>query len=73
MKKPSIVVRRRQRKNILIALQPILSSERMNAALQRFIARQPIDGEPDHRAETCWQPAPPISIVNTQVPLVTAE
>src|SRR5437773_252235 len=45
----------------------------MSAALQCFVTMQPIDGIAERGAETGWQPAPPTSITNTQMPFVAAE
>src|ERR1700730_15334889 len=45
----------------------------MSPALQCFVAMQPIDGKAERGAETAWQPAPPVSVTNTQMPFVAAE
>src|SRR5712692_5417569 len=45
----------------------------MSAALQCFVAMQPIDGEAKRGAETGGQAAPPASVTNSQMPFVTAE
>src|SRR5437762_460902 len=65
--------RRRQRENMLIALQPVLDTKRTCAPLQHFVARQPVDGGANHRSDTAGQAAPPLAIMNTQVPLVAAK
>src|ERR1043166_899792 len=64
---------RRERKNMLISHQPILQPERMSAAFQRFVARQPVNSETDGRAETGWQSAPQVAVANGYMPGVTAE
>src|SRR5205814_4935496 len=45
----------------------------MSPALQCFVAMQPIDGESNRGPETRWQPAPPVSVTNSQMPFVAAE
>src|SRR6266853_4562449 len=45
----------------------------MSAALQCFVAMEPIDGKAERGAKTGWQPAPPVSVTNAQVPFVAAE
>src|SRR5438093_13297873 len=45
----------------------------MSAALQRLVAMQPIDGESNRGTKTGWQPAPPVSVTNSQMPFVAAE
>src|SRR5204863_7752258 len=65
--------RRRQRKNILIALHPIQRSQRRDTTLQCFVTRQPIDNEADRRTDNGWQPTPPVTVVNSQMPTVAAE
>src|SRR6266516_553018 len=65
--------RGRQRENILIARQPIVSTERTDAPLQRFVARESVYGKSHDRLEPSWQPTPPVSVANTQVALVTPE
>src|SRR4029450_2084959 len=64
---------RRERKNMLISHQPILQPERMSAAFQRFVARQPVNSETDGRTETGWQSAPQVAVANAYMPGVTAE
>src|SRR5262249_17264607 len=63
----------RQRKNVLITLQAIFSTQRPDAALQHFISRQAVDGEANQRPQTTWQSPPPIPVMNTQVWFVTAK
>src|SRR5258708_26585429 len=45
----------------------------MSPTLQCFVATQPIDGKAERRTETGWQPAPPVSVTNSQMPFVAAE
>src|SRR6266403_605191 len=65
--------RRRQGKNILIALHPIQRSQRRDTTLQCFVTRKSVDNKADRRTDDGWQPTPPVTVVNTQMPFVAAE
>src|SRR5438477_517458 len=45
----------------------------MSPTLQCFVTMQPIDGIAERGAETGWQPAPPVSVTNSQMPFVATE
>src|SRR5438034_6410199 len=66
-------LRRRQRENVLIAVQAVFNTERVDAALEHLASWQPIDRQPDHGTKPAWQSAPPLAITNPQMPLVTTK